>query len=150
MSSERAYFQPDPLSVERSTGRYILAVHWLADSTDSRVTTGELREYLGVSGASVTEMVGKLDDRGLLDHEKYRGVDLTDDGRHIATRLAWRYCVVTNFFRSVLGTDLEETDLYEIGYAIPVEGLVNLRELIDHPCLERCPETRQEYDGCPV
>jgi DtxR family Mn-dependent transcriptional regulator len=148
MATERGCAQPDPVSIERSTGRYILAVHRLADGTDGRVTTGELREYLGVSAASVTEMVGKLDDRGLLDHEKYRGVDLTADGQQIATRLAWRHCVVTNFVESVLGTDLAETDLYEIGYALPAEGLVNLRELIDHPCLEQCPETHQEYDGC--
>lgn len=139
-----------PRDVERSTGRYLLAIHWVSDDPERRVSTGQLQEYLDVSGASVTEMVGKLDERGLVDHEKYRGVRLTDPGGVIATQLAWRYCVVTNFFGSVLGTDLADAKSYEISYTLPKDGVYSLRELIDHPCIDRCPESSQDYDGCLI
>ncbi len=35
---------------------------------------------LDVSPASANEMIGKLQDRGFADHEKYKGVSLTGDG----------------------------------------------------------------------
>lgn len=150
MTAEPAGPDTGPPQVERTTGRYLLAVHWLSDTTDERVSTGALRDYLGVTAASVTEMIEKLDDRGLVDHEKYRGVTLTGEGHAVATRLAWRYCVVTNFFETVLETELNETDVYDVGYILPAEGFDNLRQLIDHPCIDQCPEVTQDYDGCLI
>lgn len=153
MSSERQSSAADPVvgpnsAVDRTAGRYLLAIHWLAEPAGTRVSTGDLREYLDVSAASVTEMVEKLDGRGLVDHEKYRGVRLTDSGGSIATHLAWRFCVVTNFFGSVLETDLGDDESYDIGFTLPADGIDSLHELIDHPCVDRCPETSQDYDGC--
>jgi|GEM_PF-86264 len=139
-----------PGDVERATGRYLLAIHWLSDGPERRVSTGQLQEHLDVSGASVTEMVGKLDERGLVDHEKYRGVRLTNPGGDVASRLAWRYCVVTNFFEAVLETDLGDAQSYEISYALPQDGVGRLREMIDHPCIDQCPESNQTEDGCLV
>ena len=134
--------------VERATGRYLLGIHLLSSEPEERVSTGQLQADLDVTGASVTEMVEKLDEAGLADHEKYRGVRLTDPGTEIATRLAWRYCVVTNFFGAVLETDLGDAESYEISYTLPKAGVTSLRELIDHPCIDQCPETSQDYDGC--
>jgi DtxR family Mn-dependent transcriptional regulator len=137
-------------TVDRTAGRYALAIYWLAEGNGSRVTTGELREYLEVTPASVTEMVGKLDESGLVDHEKYAGVRLTEAGRGVATRLAWRFCVVSNFFTTVLETELDDADSYAIGYTLPDNGVERLHELIDHPCIDRCPETSQDYEGCLI
>lgn len=113
---------PSPSTVGATPGRYLLAVHWLAESEDTRVSTGELRRSLDVSGASVTEMVGKLDERNLLEYEKYAGVRLTDRGGKVAQRLAWRFCVVTNFFGATLDTELDDETSYEIGRTLPRDG----------------------------
>jgi len=134
--------------IEQTAGRYLLAIHRISDDEGSRVSTGELRERLDVSPSSVTEMVGKLDDRGLVDYEKYRGVRLTERGADVATGLAWRLCVVTNFFGSTLDTDLDDRTSYEIGFTLPADGVSRLRELVNHPCRESCPETDREYDEC--
>lgn len=136
--------------IDRTTGRYLLGVHRLSDQNERQVSTGELREYLDVSPASVTEMIGKLDERGLVEYEKYQGVTLTEPGATVASRLAWRLCVVTNFFGSRLDTDLDDETSYEIGFALPEDGLSRLQELVQHPCTESCPGTRQEYEGCLV
>lgn len=109
---------------------------------------GELKEALDVSGASVSEMVSNLDERGLVDYEKYRGVSLSDSGRILGARIAWRFCVVTNFFGSVLETDLDDETTYEIGTTLPEDGVVRLRELVDDPCIETCPEMSQFYEEC--
>lgn len=155
MSRSSSRSRPDGASpvdanVGRRTGRYLLAIQWLSDHGDRRVKTGALGQRLDVSGASVTEMVGKLDERDLVAHEKYEGVTLTESGRETARRLAWRLCVVTNFFEGVLEADLSDAQSYEIGYALPAEGVERLSGLADHPCLDRCPETSQEYEGCLI
>lgn len=155
MSPERQSTDADPVvsptsAVDRTTGRYLVAMYWLAEPAGARVSTGDLREALDVSAASVTEMIEKLDGRGLVDHEKYRGVQLTKSGSSIATHLAWRFCVVTNYFGTVLETDLEDDLSYDIGFTLPADGINSLHELIDHPCLDQCPESSQDYDGCLI
>src|SRR5436309_2882408 len=48
------------------------------------VSTNALAERLGVTAASASAMVKKLDGLGLVTHEPYRGVALTDDGERVA------------------------------------------------------------------
>jgi len=48
------------------------------------VTTNALAERLGVTAASASGMVKKLNALGLVRHEPYRGVQLTRDGERVA------------------------------------------------------------------
>lgn len=138
----------DPSDVERTTARYLFAVSTLSTDTEERITTGELKEYLGVTPASVTEMVAKLDDRGLVDYEKYQGVQLTDRGAGVASGIAWRLCIVTSFFDSVLETNLDEETAFDIGFTLPEDGVYRLREQMESSCLEVCPESGRHEDRC--
>jgi len=140
---------PVGASVGRRTGQYLLAIDWLSEDAD-RVAPGEIAARLDVSGASVTEMGSKLEDAGLVTVKKYTGVKLTDKGREVARELAWRLCVVENFFQEELSAGLNEDQSYEIGYTLPPEAIKRLRDLVDHPCIDRCPQTRQDYDGCRI
>lgn len=134
--------------IGRTEGRYLLAVHQLSDPTTDRITTGELRELLGVSAASVSEMIFRLDERGLVDHEKYHGVTLTSRGSSVTEELAWRLCIVKNFFSLVLETELDDEILYEISVVLPESGVFNLRELINRPCIDSCPEANFGCGKC--
>jgi DtxR family transcriptional regulator, Mn-dependent transcriptional regulator len=48
------------------------------------VSTNDLAERMEVTAASASGMVRKLDDLGLVTHERYRGVALTDAGEKVA------------------------------------------------------------------
>ena len=48
------------------------------------VTTNAIAERLGVTAASASGMVKKLDSLGLVSHVPYKGVELTDDGERLA------------------------------------------------------------------
>ena len=48
------------------------------------MTTNALAERLGVTAASASGMVKKLNALGLVRHEPYRGVELTRDGERVA------------------------------------------------------------------
>ncbi len=60
-------------------------------STEKRVTTSSLAGRLAISSASVTDMVKKLSDQGLLRHTPYRGVELTEKGKKHALRIVRRH-----------------------------------------------------------
>jgi DtxR family Mn-dependent transcriptional regulator len=139
---------PEPERVERTTARYLFAISTLSEETAERISTGDLREHLDVTPASVTEMIAKLDERGFVDYEKYQGVKLTAQGRRIASDVGWRFCVVTSFFESVLNAPLEEQTAFDIGYTLPEAGVSRLSDRLDAPCLSLCPESGHDTNCC--
>ncbi|WP_336358833.1 metal-dependent transcriptional regulator [Haloarcula sp. CGMCC 1.6347] len=139
---------PSVSDIERSAGRYLFAVSVLSESPTERVSTGELQEFLNVTPASVTEMVSKLDERGLVDYEKYQGVTLTDRGDALATEVGWRFCVVSTFFQSVLDTTLGDQTAFDIGFLLPKNGVFRLRSQVDGACLGLCPEGDGDGEQC--
>jgi DtxR family Mn-dependent transcriptional regulator len=77
-------------TVQRRTGlgeaveNYAKAIYALQRRGEVAVTTNALADRLGVTAASASGMVKKLDALGLVSHEPYRGVVLTDDGERVA------------------------------------------------------------------
>ena len=57
---------------------------------------------LGISQASVSNMVQRLDADGFLKYEKYRGLTLTAEGRRLGENITHRHAVLTEFLR-ILG-----------------------------------------------
>lgn len=136
--------------VGRAAGRYLLALLRLSEREARRVPMQELRRRLDVSPASVTEMVEKLDDRALVDHEKYRGATLTPRGTAVAAELAWQFCAVSTFFESVLDAPLDDETAYRISFALPAEGVRELRRLSGRLCIDDCPIGARTPDECRV
>jgi len=62
---------------------------------------------LGISQASVTKMVQRLDGEGLVRHEKYRGLVLTPEGESIARAIGRRHRILTDFLL-LLGVSSDE------------------------------------------
>jgi len=124
--------------VSREAGRYLLELYFTALDTDDRVRTGTLGDRLAVRPASVTEMISKLADRGLVDYRKHEGARLTAAGEELAEMLVWRYCVTDRFFADTLGAPLDRDIAYRIGYELPIDGLVELAETVDIPCMRAC------------
>ena len=57
----------------------------------------DIAARLGISQASVTNMVQRLDSEGLLQYEKYRGLILTTAGEELARNITRRHEVLTEF-----------------------------------------------------
>jgi len=64
----------------------------------------DIATSLGISQASVTNMVQRLDGEGLLKYEKYRGLVLTTTGETVARNIARRHQLLTDFLK-LLGLD---------------------------------------------
>ena len=66
-------------------------------------TTNDIALRLDISPASVSGMVRRLADQGLITHEPYRGVRLTEDGRRAALRTLRRHRILECYLTEVLG-----------------------------------------------
>jgi DtxR family transcriptional regulator, Mn-dependent transcriptional regulator len=75
-----------PVPASSAVEDYLKAVYALETRIDGPVSTNALAERLGVTPGSVSGMLRRLDDLGLLQHERYRGVTLTAEGRRVALR----------------------------------------------------------------
>jgi Mn-dependent DtxR family transcriptional regulator len=64
----------------------------------------DIAAALKISQASVTNMVQRLDADGLLKYEKYRGLILTTSGKTLASKIAHRHQLLTDFLK-LLGLD---------------------------------------------
>jgi DtxR family Mn-dependent transcriptional regulator len=63
---------------------YLKAIYALQQESDDPVATSAIAEYLDVTPPTVTSMVEKLEDRELVEREKYKGVELTEEGETVA------------------------------------------------------------------
>lgn len=72
----------------------------------------DVSKNLGISQASVTNMLQRLDAEGLVKHEKYRGTVLTEEGHRIAKAIVERHETLTRFLR-LFGID-EETIYHDV------------------------------------
>lgn len=72
--------------------------------------TGDLADGLGVSPGTMTAVVKRLADRGLVDYTRYRGVELTSIGRQSAVAVIRRHRIVERFLADTLGYAWNEAD----------------------------------------
>lgn len=82
---------------------YAKAIYKLQTETRQAVSTNDLAKMLGVTPASASGMLKKLDDLGLIAYVPYRGVHLTQTGRHTALGVVRRHRLLETYLAEALG-----------------------------------------------
>jgi DtxR family transcriptional regulator, manganese transport regulator len=67
----------------------------------SYATLADVAEHLNVRPPSVTTMMRRLDQSGLLNYEKYRGIQLTEKGIDIAKVIHDRHSILSEFLKMI-------------------------------------------------
>jgi DtxR family Mn-dependent transcriptional regulator len=67
------------------------------------VTNNALAERLGVTPASASSMVKKLDELGLVEHVPYKGMKLTESGRRVALEVLRHHRLLELYLAESLG-----------------------------------------------
>ena len=67
------------------------------------MSTNALAERLGVTPASASGMVKRLGELGLVEHQPYRGVSLTEDGRRVALEVIRHHRLLELYLVETLG-----------------------------------------------
>ncbi|MDP8972834.1 MAG: metal-dependent transcriptional regulator [Actinomycetota bacterium] len=107
-------------------------------------STSDVATRLSISSASVTNMFGRLQEMGLVEYERYRGVSLTRRGCIEALRLVRRHRLIETFLVEHLGYSWEDVheEAERLEHAVSDKFTERLAELLGHP----------EYDphGAPI
>jgi DtxR family transcriptional regulator, Mn-dependent transcriptional regulator len=82
---------------------YAKAIYALERRSDGAVSTNALADRLGVTAASASGMVKKLDGLGLVRHVPYRGVELTAEGVRVALEVLRHHRLLERFLAEELG-----------------------------------------------
>jgi DtxR family Mn-dependent transcriptional regulator len=82
----------------------------IEDGRSEPVSMSHVATQLDVTGVSVNQMIRKLDTRGYVDYEPYRGVSLTDHGRAIASSILRRRRLWGVFLSEQLGMSPARAD----------------------------------------
>ena len=81
---------------------YLKAIYAIGGGSGA-AATNEIAQRLDLAPASVSGMVRRLADQGLLAYERYRGVKLTESGRRAALRTLRRHRVIEAYLAEALG-----------------------------------------------
>jgi DtxR family Mn-dependent transcriptional regulator len=81
---------------------YLKAIYAIGRGTGA-AATNEIAQRLALAPASVSGMVRRLADQGLLAYQRYHGVKLTDSGRRAALRTLRRHRVIEAYLAEALG-----------------------------------------------
>jgi DtxR family transcriptional regulator, Mn-dependent transcriptional regulator len=117
---------------------YLKAI-WMLQQAESPVSTSRIAEQLGLTAAAVTAMVKRLAEQGLLRHEPYYGVQLTEAGERASLRIVRRHRVLELFLTQVLGYDWDRVhdEAERLEHAASDELIERLARLLGEP--ERDP-----------
>lgn len=109
--------------------------HLSANAPKGSITTNAIAAEMESKPSSVTDMVQKLADKGLVDYKKYQGVSLTDQGRFTALMIVRKHRLWEVFMLEKLDFSWDEVhDVAEQLEHIKSEKLINkLEEFLGFP-----------------
>ncbi|OGO41434.1 MAG: hypothetical protein A2137_04225, partial [Chloroflexi bacterium RBG_16_58_8] len=109
------------------------------EELESPVSTSSIAQSMGLSLASVSEMLHRLAEKGLVEHTPYGGAGLTGEGRRRFLRLTRRHRLWEGFLNRYLGISWEDVYHHACSLEHATTDLVadKLAEFMDNP--EVCP-----------
>jgi len=117
---------------------YSKAIFALQSRSTEPVSTTALAERLGITAGSVSAMLKKLDELGLITHVPYRGVRLTADGRRLALEVIRHHRLLESFLADSLGMSWDrvhaEAEILEHVLSDDLEQLIATK--LGHPTVD--------------
>lgn len=118
---------------------YLKAIYQVQrDAAGGEATVVRIAAVLGVTKGTVTSMVGKLREAGMVDAERYGGIRLTARGRRLALDVVRRHRLIEVFLVTVLGLDWSEVhdEAERLEHAMSARVLDRLDAFLGHPDID--------------
>ncbi len=132
-----------PSRFSPSVEDYLKAIFSLTEHDDT-ANTSDIASALDVQPASVSGMVKRLADLGMVEHEPYRGVGLTENGRREALRVVRRHRVIETYLSVRLGYSWEDVheEAERLEHAASDELVERMADALKNP--------RHDPHGAPI
>lgn len=103
------------------------------------VSTSELADRMEKTAPAVVRMASRLDEAGLIEHERYQGIRLTQRGEREALASIRRHRIVESFLVKVMGLGWHEVhkESDKLAGAVSEKLLELMEKMAGHPT--RCP-----------
>ena len=123
---------------QRTTEEYLESIGTLEES-ENPVSTTSIAQSMGISLASVSEMVRRLSNKGLVEYTPYGGARLTEEGQKRYIRLTRRHRLWEVFLNKHLGIGWEDVYSHACALEHATSEVVaeKLAEFLDNP--DSCP-----------
>src|SRR5437870_4033515 len=124
-------------SLTRSVEDYLKAIYRL--SPEGRpASTSEIAHLLELSAPSVSGMVKRLSEQGLLEHVPYKGVQLTSEGRRAALRMVRRHRLIESYLVDFLGYswDTVHAEAERLEHAVSDTLVERMAAALGHPSFD--------------
>ena len=114
---------------------YAKTIYGLTEWDQAEVTASALAKKLGVSNPSVTLMIKKMAELGLVDHKPYAPVRLTAEGRRLALSMVRRHRLIETWLVQELDYGWEEVhgEAERLEHAVSETFVERLAEKLGHP-----------------
>jgi len=142
----RAVVVPEALT--RSVEDYLKAIYQL--SPEGRpASTSEIAGLLALSPPSVTGMIKRLSEHGLLEHVPYRGVQLTKAGRRAALRMVRRHRLIEAYLVEFLGYswDTVHEEAERLEHAVSETMIERMASALGNPAVDPHGDPIPSADG---
>jgi DtxR family Mn-dependent transcriptional regulator len=117
---------------------YLEAIYKISQKEES-VKTSKISKDLGITQASVSEMLKKLDKMNYVNYSQYKGVTLTEKGLKEAKRITRKHRLLERFLHDIL--NLKDHFLHdqacEMEHSLSDEAERAMCQVLDHP--DKCP-----------
>lgn len=132
----------------RSIEDFVKAVYVLQQDAH-RVSTNRLKDALGISAPSVTDMAQRLVDQELVDYRKYRGVRLTHTGETMALNIIRRHRLIELYLMRELGYELHEVhdEAENLEHAVSERFIDAIAAKLGHPNFDPHGDPIPAVDG---
>ncbi len=105
---------------------------YVIEKKNGRARTGVIALEMGIKDSSVTEMMQKLEERGLVEYEPYYGVTLTNSGKEIAHELMKRHKVIADFLEIIgVKRELAEIDACQMEHHVSAKTMDRLEKFVE-------------------
>ena len=97
--------------------------------------TSAIAQALELAPPSVSGMIRRLSEQGLLQHEPYRGVELTSEGRRAALRMVRRHRIIEAYLVGMLGYtwDTVHEEAERLEHAVSESLIERMAEALGNP-----------------
>ena len=133
---------------------YLKTIWTAQEWSHEKVSTKMLAERIGVSASTASESIRKLADQGLVHHEKYGAVTLTDAGRGAALAMVRRHRLLETFLVNELGYGWDEVhdEAEVLEHAVSDRMLDRMDAKLGYPDPRpaRRPDPRPPTARCPL
>ena len=127
-----------------SLENYLLAIDTLL-SEKKEIIVKDVADYLKIGGASTSDAIKKLKEKGHINYKPYGNITLTSKGEDAVLLKKYRHNTITKFLNKVLDIDITnaENNATAIEYSMTKDVLVRLVHFMDF--MEQCSCTEPKW-----